>query len=168
MLIDGTNRRSYRGYTRSGKTDNHTITVYKRLRQHKGIVKGGAKYTTRNFKCGCYLLLYITGFKTKHTAMSYEWYSKRTGAVYHQNRLKFRGPHYKTSFFLAPLLHSKFRHILHGLKLHLSVDYFNKTLASRIRDFYGIEVEIVNFNMLFDKYSKKVNSKQLRISNNNK
>ena len=49
----------------------YSTNIKKRLRQHNGDIKGGAKYT----RCGrpWELVMYIKGFPSKSVAMQYEW-----------------------------------------------------------------------------------------------
>ena len=62
LLTSG--NRTYIGYT---------VDVTRRLRQHNGELKGGAKYTHgRIWK----LAAKVTGFNTKREAMSFEWHWK--------------------------------------------------------------------------------------------
>lgn len=68
LLIESfRNGRCYRGYT---------VDLVRRLRQHRGIIKGGARYTKR-WRGSVHLMAYVTGFESKNQAMSYEWYTKR-------------------------------------------------------------------------------------------
>lgn len=62
ILSSTTRRRTYVGVT---------CDLTRRLKQHNGILKGGAKYTTvgRPWKMICY----VTGFPTKRTAYQFEW-----------------------------------------------------------------------------------------------
>ena len=69
MMVDTTDcpvRKSYRGYT---------VNLPRRLRQHRGEIKGGAR-ATRRF-ADCQIAAYTTGFTTKREALSYEWHTKR-------------------------------------------------------------------------------------------
>lgn len=54
-------------YTYFGYTNN----LEHRLRQHNGIIKGGAKYTSkyRPWKVVCY----VSGFPDRRTALQFEW-----------------------------------------------------------------------------------------------
>lgn len=49
-----------------------TTNVNRRLRQHNGEIKGGAKYTRvgRPYKIACV----ISGFESKSAALSFEWH----------------------------------------------------------------------------------------------
>ena len=51
-----------------------TVNINRRIRQHNGIIKGGAKYT-RGGKWNYYCVL-IDLNHTKNTALSYEWHLK--------------------------------------------------------------------------------------------
>lgn len=77
LLIHSSRKRiSYIGYTTNLK---------KRLRQHQGYLKGGAKYTTSAKPCKeWYIAAYFEGFETKRQAMSFEWHAKRQRR-YHKN-----------------------------------------------------------------------------------
>lgn len=60
--------KTYVGYTNKPKT---------RIRQHNGLIKGGAKYTTRhNQNSWRYLAVIASPDFTKNTALSFEWYVK--------------------------------------------------------------------------------------------
>jgi len=62
LLASTTSRRTYVGYT---------VNLARRLRQHNGEIKGGAKYTRlgRPWKMICY----VSGFPDNITALQYEW-----------------------------------------------------------------------------------------------
>ena len=58
------NDRTYNGYT---------VNVKRRLRQHNGELKGGAKYTSKD-PGAWFIVISITSHEfTKHTALSFEW-----------------------------------------------------------------------------------------------
>ncbi len=67
-----------------------TNNLSRRIKQHNKLLKGGAKYTTRNdsnWAYGCY----ISGFKTKQDALRFEWAlkhipPKNKGGI--ENRIK--------------------------------------------------------------------------------
>ena len=54
-----------------GMTNNLT----RRLRQHAGVLVGGAKYTRTHRPWSC--VLFITGFTTKREALQFEWAWKK-------------------------------------------------------------------------------------------
>jgi len=62
LLASTTSRRTYVGYT---------CNLERRLRQHNGEIKGGAKYTRygRPWKMICY----VDGFPDNTTALQFEW-----------------------------------------------------------------------------------------------
>ena len=51
-----------------------TTDLFQRLRRHNGIISGGAKYTTKDRPWK--LVLYVSGFTDKRSALSFEWYAK--------------------------------------------------------------------------------------------
>lgn len=65
FLINKTKKKSYIGYT---------TNIVRRLRQHNGHIKGGAKYTKGD---AWYLIAFFSGFCSKKEAMSFEWHAKR-------------------------------------------------------------------------------------------
>lgn len=64
----------------------YTINFSRRIRQHNGEIKGGAKATSRS-NCWQFMFL-ITGFKTNHNALSCEWKLK------HPDGKKIKGKEY--------------------------------------------------------------------------
>jgi len=52
-----------------------TNDIFKRLRQHNGEIKGGARYTSK--RKGWYPVLIIDGFQDMKSAMQCEWRLKR-------------------------------------------------------------------------------------------
>lgn len=61
----------YKNQTYIGATKN----ILKRLRQHRGIIKGGAKYTSR--WDNVHIVGVVSGFTSWNQALSYEWHAKR-------------------------------------------------------------------------------------------
>jgi len=117
LLTEGDRGRlSYRGYT---------IDLVHRLRQHQGILAGGARYTKRFRQCR--VLVYISGFTTKRSAQSFEWHTKR------KTKLSFvpmvgiarswvGSKHHYQLFerFCSTLFHPKFDRIRSSLVIHVS------------------------------------------------
>lgn len=68
LLKSTTTRRTYIGYT---------VNPVRRLRQHNGEIKGGAKYTRRGRPW--VMICYITGFPDHRTALQYEWKNHHPG-----------------------------------------------------------------------------------------
>lgn len=73
VLRSTNSRKTYCGFTNN---------FHRRLRQHNGIIKGGAKYT-KNEKKGTWDPLFIVdGFSTKQKGLQFEWalkHSKKRG-----------------------------------------------------------------------------------------
>ena len=72
MLYNDVNTRTYTGSTND---------IYRRIRQHNGEIKGGARYTTREAVNGIvwsYLLVLTSESLTKRLALSLEWHLKHT------------------------------------------------------------------------------------------
>ena len=64
LLYNQDNNTTYNGYT---------VNLDRRIRQHNGILKGGAKATHRS-KSWKYLAVVSCDTFTKHTALSFEWH----------------------------------------------------------------------------------------------
>lgn len=131
-------RRSYRGYT----TD-----LKKRLHRHR--LKKGARYT-RKFR-HCEPLCYISGFADKKTAMSFEWFTKKT-RVKKFNSFKFSNDsrHSKIlSRFCATLGIEKFKTITHDLTVHLSASYCENRVVDELSEEYNCSVICENFYKLY-------------------
>lgn len=68
ILYDELSNKTYVGYTTNPE---------RRIRQHNGLIKGGAKYTTRQHKSEWkYLAIIASPEFTHQTALSFEWYVK--------------------------------------------------------------------------------------------
>jgi len=68
ILYDELSNKTYVGYTNNPE---------RRIRQHNGLIKGGAKYTTRQHKSEWkYLAIIASPDFTHQTALSFEWYVK--------------------------------------------------------------------------------------------
>ena len=66
ILYDKLSNKTYVGYT---------IEPTRRLRQHQGLLKGGAKYTSQKNDWN-YLVIVASQEFTHNTALSFEWYVK--------------------------------------------------------------------------------------------
>jgi predicted GIY-YIG superfamily endonuclease len=104
FLTDSGSRRSYIGYT----TD-----VFRRFRTHYLKLKAAAKYT-KSFVGEAQLVAYITGFPTKHLAMSYEWHAKRLRTT---TRIDQSHHHPRLKNFLDPLGFPKFASCVSELEI---------------------------------------------------
>lgn len=134
FLLDGTRKLSYRGYT---------VNIKRRIRQHNGEISGGARYTRRSKTWS--VVAYITGFTSKRTAMSYEWYTKRRRLTCHDDMMRFLKPHVKVQRFFAPLFAPKFE--MMELRVHLASEYFDTAFTERLQQFYSIP-SITRFSKL--------------------
>ncbi len=73
-ILENPKRKTYVGIT---------LDLKKRLRQHNGELKGGAKSTHKKGPWHCATL--INGFRTKHEALSFEWYMCRRSLKRHSS-----------------------------------------------------------------------------------
>ena len=67
ILYNKLSSRTYVGYT---------VHPSRRVRQHNGLIKGGAKYTTRNGGQWEYLAIIASPQFTSRTGLSFEWHLK--------------------------------------------------------------------------------------------
>jgi predicted GIY-YIG superfamily endonuclease len=67
ILYDKLSNRTYVGYT---------VKPSRRIRQHKGLIKGGARYTTRKGGEWEYLAIIASPEFTNRTGLSFEWHVK--------------------------------------------------------------------------------------------
>ena len=66
-----------------------TVDPDRRLRQHNGALKGGARATSR-VPGGWYRVCYLKGFESKREALRFEWWWKRRSAKLQGNPLERR------------------------------------------------------------------------------
>jgi len=103
-------RKSYVGFS---------VNVTRRLRQHRGELVGGAKYTSRwPRRENLQLVAYITGFPTKHSALSYEWHAKRVHPST-QTFLPVEKTHRRLPGFFYPSTTAKFQPVQSELQVTL-------------------------------------------------
>lgn len=103
-------RRSYIGFT---------VNLVRRVRQHRGELKGGAKYTAHwPDRRHLTVVACIQGFPTKHAALSYEWHAKRRPR---ERRWLPRelGAHHRLAGFFRPLTTAKFADLTPLLRVRL-------------------------------------------------
>jgi predicted GIY-YIG superfamily endonuclease len=67
ILYDKSSNRTYVGYT---------VKPNRRIRQHQGIIKGGARYTTKRGGEWEYLAIIASPEFTNRTGLSFEWHVK--------------------------------------------------------------------------------------------
>lgn len=98
-------RRHYIGFT---------VNPRRRIRQHNGEIVGGAKRTTR-YSSDWSMVCLISGFSSKHMALSYEWYAQHDkGRRYNwrksikKKQVNFSKYNQVNRFFYA-LFHRKFQ-----------------------------------------------------------
>ena len=83
-----------------------TVNINRRIRQHNGLIKGGAKYT-RNGIWTYYCVLYNMNF-TKNNVLSYEWHLKHIKSnLKTKNRRK-----YALEKYLLKKSNKRYDHIL--------------------------------------------------------
>lgn len=132
FLLDETCRRSYRGAT---------VDLTRRLRQHRGELRGGARYTSRFQEC--HLPMYITGFPSASLALSYEWYTKREHLHCHHDMSlcpPLQRLHPKATRFFAPLRLPRFQMIKHDLVIRLDVKWADA--AEELAAHYLVRTEV--------------------------
>lgn len=74
-----------------------TNNMSRRLRQHNGEIKGGAKATRRGRPWE--LIVYVQGFLTNNEALSFEWYMHHPKSIYN-SRLNTSGLTWKRGYSL--------------------------------------------------------------------
>jgi len=81
-----------------------TVDPARRLRQHNAELKGGARLTTRASAAGARwsFLQVLTGFQSKHDALSLEWWIKRTKRT-QRGRLRRAPPRERVLAVIAAL-----------------------------------------------------------------
>lgn len=80
LLRSGNGRRTYTGIT---------TNPARRIRCHRGEIKGGAKWPL-SWKDGCEFVLQIRGFGSKSATLSFEYYTKAKGRRRAESKLKFK------------------------------------------------------------------------------
>ena len=133
LLLNSNGRKSYRGFTNN---------MSRRLRQHKRLICGGAKYT-KTFD-QCYLLCYISGFTSQSQAMSYEWYTKKNRCRCNYDSSSLLSC--KVERFLAPLLLPKFQLRSCNLKVYINPKYTIENINSIIQKY---NISISNLSTIF-------------------
>jgi predicted GIY-YIG superfamily endonuclease len=95
-----------------------------RLKQHNGIIKGGAK-ATKKFEDWT-LGYYISGFESKNEVLSFEWH------MHHPNGKRKKDSTSKNYYGVCGriralcevLVHDKFEHLSEKLKMHIKDDLY--------------------------------------------
>jgi predicted GIY-YIG superfamily endonuclease len=132
-----------------GYTNNYS----RRIKQHNGILKGGAKYTLQALAKLCnkqsnntewkYLVLLTstdTNF-TKNIALSLEWWIKHPLGKKYKTK-EFCGPYGRINSICHVLCKSKFKDIINDLQIYLHDDYIHasKTLLDSLNTYYQVQV----------------------------
>ena len=129
LIVNKEARLSYRGVT---------VNLARRLRQHRGEIVNGAKYT-RKFDT-CTLLCFIGGFESQKEALSFEWYTKkkRTSRLAERIMACMDRRQKYVARFCHTLFHPKFAKHRNRLVLYSSL--VDPVFKSRLVDHYGIQV----------------------------
>ncbi len=101
-----------------------TNNFEKRLKQHNGIIKGGAK-ATKKFE-DWILGYYISGFNTKNSVLSFEWH------MHHPNGKRKKDSSSKNYYGVCGriralcevLAHDKFEYLTEKLKINIKEDLY--------------------------------------------
>ncbi len=118
-----------------------------RLKQHNGIISGGAK-ATKKFEDWT-LGFYISGFEEKNSALSFEWHMHHPNGKRKKdnNSKNYYGVFGRLRALCEVLAHDKFEHIVEKLKLNIKRDLYeavkkeNNELFELFHSF--IEVHII-------------------------
>lgn len=105
-----------------------TVNLQRRLRQHKGELKGGARCTSRwKLSKQTRLVAIVSNFPNKNRALSYEWHAKqRREPCVCQD--PYKRCHSRLPRFLQPLLLAKFQDLKPVLKVYLISDHHLRKL----------------------------------------
>lgn len=106
-----------------------------RLKQHNGIIKGGAK-ATKKFEDWT-LGFYISEFEEKNSVLSFEWHMHHpNGKRKKDNSSKnYYGVFGRLRALCEVLVHDKFEHIVNKLKLNIKSDLYEKVKKEDIELF---------------------------------
>jgi predicted GIY-YIG superfamily endonuclease len=109
ILFNDTNNKTYNGYT---------VNPIRRIRQHNGELKGGAKYTTRNDVEWKYLLIIESNDFDKHNALCFEWMLKYPTRKKPKPR-EFQGVLGRIKSLPLVLTYEKFENMYFKIKINL-------------------------------------------------
>ncbi len=97
-----------------------------RLKQHNGIIKGGAK-ATKKYE-DWVLGYYISGFENKNNVLSFEWHMHHPNGKRKKDSSSknYYGVYGRIRGLCEVLAHNKFEEISVNLKIHIKDDLYNK------------------------------------------
>jgi predicted GIY-YIG superfamily endonuclease len=130
ILYNESNNKTYVGYT---------VNPQRRIRQHNGIIKGGARFTSRNNSTWKFLCLITSPDFTKNLALSFEWHVKHVKTYGHIGRLHaviqtmIRNPKFNTFSFQIYISPRLVECISHD-QICTLVDYSSLSFHSDISD----------------------------------
>lgn len=113
ILYNDKNNKTYNGYT---------VDLKKRIRQHNGIIKGGARATTADIKTfgnnhWKYLAIVECDTWDKIKAMSLEWHIRYPMGRRGLRPAEYRGPLGRLKGLVASLAHPKFEGLAFRIKV---------------------------------------------------
>ena len=114
-----------------------TVNIDRRIRQHNGIIKGGAKYTRRG-SWTYYCVLYNLNF-TKNNVLSYEWHLKHIKTKLRTKKRRV----YALEKFLSDKSKTKYDHILFINKKYINLI---PSISSNILIIFLEEINSENIN----------------------
>jgi predicted GIY-YIG superfamily endonuclease len=122
ILYNQTNNKTYNGYT---------VNTTKRLRQHNGEIKGGAKYTTNANVNWNYLLIIESDDFDHNIALSFEWMLKYPTRKKPRPK-EFQGILGRLKSLPLVLSYEKFKYMNFKIKINL---IYYKEIQEILRDF---------------------------------
>jgi predicted GIY-YIG superfamily endonuclease len=130
ILFNELNNKTYNGYT---------VNLNRRIRQHNGEIKGGAKYTTKENLEWKYLLIIESEQFDHNTALCFEWMLKYPTRKKPKPR-EFQGILGRLKSIPLVLLYEKF--IEMHFKIKVNHQYFNeiKEILNMFNDRVIIEI----------------------------
>ena len=128
LIINETGRNTYVGYT---------VNPTKRLRQHNGEIKGGAKYTSRNGRAWQYIAIISSPVFDNHLALSLEWHMKE------HKRGKTRGSSFdpitnRINLLQKAIQHEKFKDL--PIWLHVANTEYKCAFETAFSTFNNVDV----------------------------
>ena len=115
----------------------YSVNLSRRLRQHRQIIKGGAKCTSR--WCGkLHPVCHIENYPDKRVAMSAEWWCKRRKTKFLKGMVKV-STFARLNSFLHVLNRPKFKCLKEELVVVLHTPYIH--LAEKVSEVYQVAVK---------------------------